>query len=159
MSQKVALFAAEVSRALGRPVPRLWRFDEVFNQPLHGNVHLLPSSQLSGRLTRAKEARCLRMAGHGLRFLSDMLWNTTDGSSRSSAHGWEFMSSDDANLATGISHRDYEALRAAIPPEWERAIERGREDLWVEGDVLTNARGRLVGRVVTPPTRLTPDDG
>ena len=98
-------------------MPRLWRFEEVFNQPLHGNVHLLPSSQLSGRLTRAKEARCLRMAGHELRFLSDMLWNTTNGSSQSSAHGWEFMSSDDANFATGISHRDYEALRAAIPVE------------------------------------------
>tara|TARA_B110001450_G_scaffold178817_1_gene167056 strand:- start:229 stop:2817 length:2589 start_codon:yes stop_codon:yes gene_type:complete len=136
--------------------PRLWRFEEVRSQPLHGNVHLVPHTELSGRLTRVKEARCLRMARHGMRIVSDMLCNTTDGSSESSPHGWEFMSPDDANIATGISQQDYETLRAAIPVEWERVIERGREDLWVEGDILTNPRGQLVVRVVTPPTRLLP---
>ena len=60
-------------------LPHLWRFDEVKSQPLHGNVHLVPSSPLSGRLNRETEARCLKVAKLGVRTVLDLLINETDG--------------------------------------------------------------------------------
>ena len=87
----------DVPRSPPRSCTRLWRFDEVTSQPLHGNVHLVPSSPLSGRLSRATEARCLRIANLGVRTVLDLLINETDGAGPNADTGWGFMSYEDAH--------------------------------------------------------------
>ena len=66
------------------------------------------------------------------------------------------MSYKDAHAIHKIRRADYDALRASIPEEWERAIGQGRESLWLEGDVLSNASGDSVARILNPPTHLLP---
>ena len=56
------------------------------------------------------------------------------------------MSYKDAHAIHKIRRADYDALRASIPEEWERAISQGRESLWLEGDVLSSANGNSVAR-------------
>ena len=52
---------------------RAWTCEEVCMQSLHGNVHLEPGPDWSGRLTTAAEKRSVRWAAAGIRTVGDLL--------------------------------------------------------------------------------------
>ncbi|MGB1142514.1 MAG: hypothetical protein ACPG1A_16560, partial [Halioglobus sp.] len=148
----------------GEPDPagmawRYWRFEDVLQQPLHGNVHLVPGAPTAGRLTRAAEARGLAMASCGLRTMADMVVHemVAGGAGAAPAAEWKIMETEDAMIVhEGLSQADYEAIVASIPEEWKFALRQGERTTWYEGDVITNAKARPVLRVTLPPQRLRP---
>ena len=136
---------------------RTWRFEDVKAQCLHGNVHLLPGTSGSGRLTRSREARCLAIAAAGIRTVQDIIINSTDGSSAHSGRGWDLADVDTAiAFYPGVTRADYESILASIPDEWKLTLQEGPASLWTQGDIISNQRGRPVLRITRPPTHLRP---